>query len=332
MPAETVELTLLRHGESTFNAKGLYQGTLDLPVLTPKGRAQAKAAAGLLSERYDALWVSPLARATETANIMAGILPLPAPQTLDALREIHLPEWEGLAFADVKRQDPSRYRHWKFAPASFEMRTPRGERHCPARDVLSRAHDVLDEALALPPGSCVLAVTHGGMIRALLAAALVTNPDLLHSAILDNCSVTRLSLSPNGARRLMTFNQTSQNPAVATGGKPLIIFAPTKHIDDVSSSVHGMTLIDLRSHLFDPELIIPSGVIAHGTPGQIEGALRQLLGMTGRGSAALSLAPDTIHMAVQRTDSNPAALWLMNQPVPASKPTHIATPSMHEVF
>ncbi len=332
MPAETVELTLLRHGESTFNAKGLYQGTLDLPVLTPKGRAQAKAAAELLSGRFDALWVSPLARAAETANILAGFLPLPAPQTVDALREIHLPEWEGLAFADVKRQDPSRYRHWKFTPASFEMHTPQGESHFPAGDVLSRARDILDQALALPPGSRVLAVTHGGMIRALLVAALGMDPDFLHSAILDNCSVTRLSLSPKGAHRLVAFNQTSEHPVVAFGGNALIVLAPTKRVGEVSSRFPGTTLLDLRSHLFDPELMLPPGVIAHETQGQIEDALCQILGMTGQRSAGLSVASDAIHVAVQRTDSNPAALWLMNQPVPASEPTHSATLSMQEVF
>ena len=332
MPAETVELTLLRHGESTFNARGLYQGTLDLPVLTPKGRAQAKAASLLIRGYHDALWVSPLARAAETAKILAGVLPIPEPKTVTALREIHLPEWEGLAFGQVKRQNPTRYRHWKFKPASFEMRTPQGGKHFPARDVLSRAREVLDHALALPPGSRVLAVSHGGLIRALLVVALGMNPDLLHSAILDNCSVTRLSLSPNGAHRLVTFNQTSQCPAVAPGGKPLNIFAPTKRVDEVSTRFEGMTLFNLRSRLFDPELMVPSGVIAHGTKEQIADALHQLLGMTGQRSAGLRLRPDAIHVAVQRTDSNPAALWLMNQPVPSPTLTQIATPSMQEVF
>lgn len=332
MPADTVELTLLRHGESTYNAQGLYQGTLDLPVLTTKGRAQAKAASRFVRGYHDALWVSPLARAAETARYLVGAPPLPEPRTIPALREIHLPEWEGLAFADVKRRDPARHRQWKFAPQAFGMHRPQGEMHFPARDVLSRAREVLDQALALPPGSRVLAVTHGGMIRALLVAALGMDPDHLHSAILDNCSVTRLSLSPKGAHRLVSFNQTSRHPVAASGGKPLTIFAPTNRVDEVSFCVPDAAILDLRAQPFDPELTMPQGVIAHGAPGQIEEALHQLLGMSGQCHTGLSLAADTCHVALQKTAHNPAALRLMNQPVRGFKPTHVATPSMQEVF
>jgi probable phosphoglycerate mutase len=330
MPAETVDLTLLRHGESTYNAQGLYQGALDLPVLTPKGRSQAKAAALLLRSRFDALWVSPLARAAETASSLVGFPPLPAPQTVDALREIHLPEWEGRAFADVKREDPARHRQWKFAPESFEMRTSEGNAHFPARDALDRARKILDRALACQAGTRVLCVTHGGMIRAHLVAALGMDPNLLHGAILDNCSFARLSLSPKGRHRLMSFNLRSHRPALASGDKPLIIFTPTSQALQVLTHFPGSALLDLRFQRFDPELAVPSGVIVHGEPAQIENALQQLLGMSGQGHASLCLAPDMIHVAVQRTDSNPAALWLMNQPVPAL--THIATPSIQEVF
>lgn len=332
MSADTVEVTLVRHGESTFNAKALYQGTLDLPVLTPKGRAQAKAAVRLLPGPYDALWMSPLARAVETARILARVSPLPDPETIPALREIHLPQWEGMAFADVKRRAASRHQHWKFAPETFEMRTPQGDRHFPARDSLARARDVLDQALVRPTGHRILAVTHGGMIRALLVAALGMDPDRLHSAILDNCSVTRLLVSSDGAHRLMAFNQTAHRPDPAGGGKPLIVFAPTNAVDAVSSRFPGMDLLDLNLRPFDPELTLPPGVIAHGTPGQIEDALGKLLGMSGQGRAKLDLAVGTIHVAVQETETGPAALWLMNQPIPDCPSTIVATPSMQEVL
>lgn len=332
MPADRVDLTLLRHGESTYNAEGLYQGTLDLPVLTPKGRAQAKAAARLLGERFDALWVSPLARAEETAQTLAQALQLPKPQTVAALREVHLPEWEGRAFADVRKEDPARYLHWKFAPEAFRMTTPVTETHVPVEDVLTRASEIIGQALALPMGSRTLAVTHGGMIRALLVVALGMNPNFLHSAILDNCSVTRLSLSREGAHRLQAFNQTSRPPALASGGKPLILFAPSSRVFQLSARFPGAALLDLRQQVFDPRLTRAPGLIVHGTPKLIEEALQALLGMSGQGPLRLSLAADTVHVAVQKTDSNPAALWLMNQPVQDTRPTDVAPPSIQEVF
>lgn len=69
-------ITLLRHGESTGNAGGYFQGQADFP-LSDTGRDQAEAlAARWLSEgvSFDTIISSPLLRARETAEILAGRL------------------------------------------------------------------------------------------------------------------------------------------------------------------------------------------------------------------------------------------------------------------
>jgi len=71
-------LVLLRHGQSIANAAGLFTGILD-PGLSESGAAEARAAAGLLRTHDllpDAVFVSPLRRAGQTAAIVAGELHL----------------------------------------------------------------------------------------------------------------------------------------------------------------------------------------------------------------------------------------------------------------
>ncbi|WP_244285943.1 2,3-bisphosphoglycerate-dependent phosphoglycerate mutase [Cryobacterium zongtaii] len=73
-------LVLLRHGQSTANAAGLFTGILD-PELSPSGADEALAAADLLTAHDlvpDAVLVSPLQRARQTSAIVATALELPA--------------------------------------------------------------------------------------------------------------------------------------------------------------------------------------------------------------------------------------------------------------
>jgi broad specificity phosphatase PhoE len=64
------ELILVRHGQSTANARGTWQGQMDFP-LSDEGRKQAGMAGLALSrETFDGLYSSPLSRAFETASII----------------------------------------------------------------------------------------------------------------------------------------------------------------------------------------------------------------------------------------------------------------------
>ena len=82
-----IRLVLVRHGLSSFNAKGLIQGRTDDSVLTDEGYEQARKAGKALSKiNFDKIYSSPLLRAAETAktikntfnkdqNIIFGIRP-----------------------------------------------------------------------------------------------------------------------------------------------------------------------------------------------------------------------------------------------------------------
>lgn len=147
-------LLVVRHGESTWNAGGRWQGQAD-PPLSALGERQARAAAGRL-EAIDAIWSSDLERARRTAEIVAEQFDL-AVRLDRRLRERDAGDWTGLTRSEIERQFPG---------ALAEARSPSGfeaDEH-----VVARGLDAVGAIAAnLPAGGSALVVTHGGMIRTL---------------------------------------------------------------------------------------------------------------------------------------------------------------------
>lgn len=103
-------LYLVRHGETVWNAARRYQGAMDSP-LTARGRRQAEAIGRLLAELLgpasDPLraYVSPLGRARETAEIIAGEVRLEA--VVDPrIAEVSLGAWDGLTDYEIEIEFP----------------------------------------------------------------------------------------------------------------------------------------------------------------------------------------------------------------------------------
>jgi len=143
---------MVRHGQSTWNADGRWQGQAD-PPLSELGIAQAEAAARSV-DGVEVIWASDLERARHTASILA------APRGLEVvaearLREREAGEWTGLTRAEIDAQYPG---------ALAERRRPPGFE---ADDVLVvRALAALQDLAAALAGRSAIAVTHGGVIIA----------------------------------------------------------------------------------------------------------------------------------------------------------------------
>ncbi len=151
--SEPTWVLLVRHGQSTWNADGRWQGQAD-PPLSRLGEAQA-AAASSSSELagIDAWWSSDLERARITAELLAGGR---APVSFDPnLRERHAGEWEGLTRVEIEAGWPG---------FLAEHRRPGGWEDDDV--LLERACIALGEIAARAPGGQVAVVTHGGLIRA----------------------------------------------------------------------------------------------------------------------------------------------------------------------
>ncbi len=88
-------ILLLRHGQSTWNAEGRWQGQSD-PPLSALGREQAEEAAGKLAGMdVSTVVTSDLDRARTTGRILADALALAPPTEDPDLREYDVGDWEG---------------------------------------------------------------------------------------------------------------------------------------------------------------------------------------------------------------------------------------------
>jgi probable phosphoglycerate mutase len=106
---------IARHGETTWNAVGRYQGRLETP-LSPLGQAQAQALAGALRDAgIKRIISSPLSRCMQTAVPLSMMTGVPI-ETDDRLLEIAHGTWEGRYRDEIARTEPERYTMWRQHP------------------------------------------------------------------------------------------------------------------------------------------------------------------------------------------------------------------------
>ena len=154
---------MARHGETDWNRDFRFQGRAD-PPLNELGRSQSsELAAALAHEQLAAVYSSPLRRALETAEVVAAELGL-EPVAVDALREVDVGSWQGLTRAEVEERFPEQYARWIGGGQGWED----GETY---EQMGRRAVAALLELAASHDGERILAVTHGGPIRAAFAFA-----------------------------------------------------------------------------------------------------------------------------------------------------------------
>ncbi|MFQ5417291.1 MAG: histidine phosphatase family protein [Myxococcota bacterium] len=160
---------LIRHGESTWNAAGRWQGQGD-PPLSKRGRTQAtRLALQLANEGIDVIVASDLARAAETAAILGEALGLEA-ESDPRLRELDVGRWTGRTRGEIEALDAGELR--RFESGAPGARAGGGESRA---DVCDRGHPALLDIAARHPGRCVAVVAHLGLIRALLPGTQLDN-------------------------------------------------------------------------------------------------------------------------------------------------------------
>jgi phosphoserine phosphatase len=193
---------VVRHGESTYNVEQRVQGHCDLSSLTERGQLGARqVAVALQGLRFDAIYASPLKRATETATIIrAGLTqstPVPELQFTDLLKEISLPLWEGLLFQDVKAKYPDEYLAWQKSPQSLQMKIDgaNGESvdFFPVPALYEQAKQFWQTTLPHHDGDTLLLVAHSGINRALIGSAIGLGPERYQSINQSNCGISVLN-------------------------------------------------------------------------------------------------------------------------------------------
>jgi broad specificity phosphatase PhoE len=183
-------IVLVRHGETDWNRERRFQGRSDTP-LNDAGRKQVRELGRMLAdERFAGVYTSPLARARESAEILAEAIGVARDvEAHDSLMEIDVGSWSGLTVTEVEARFPEAYVRWRASGRGWED----GETHEElGRRVVAGLLSIADRH----HGDTVLAVTHGGPIRSALAAARGLPFESGHSEIgfVENCGVARLAV------------------------------------------------------------------------------------------------------------------------------------------
>jgi len=154
------ELLLIRHGETTWNHAKRLQGRADIALSDDARRRLGQLRPPSLSAPAE--WTSsPLVRAAETATLLGAAPLIREPRII----EMDLGAWEGQTLAALRQADPAAMR--RNEALGLDMQPPGGES---PRMVQRRLQPWLRERGAV--GSSTIAVTHKGVIRAIMALAL----------------------------------------------------------------------------------------------------------------------------------------------------------------
>lgn len=197
--AKTLELYMVRHGQTDFSRENRFCGSID-PPLNEVGRRMAEAlGAAYGGHGWDAIYCSPSTRARQTAAPVATRADVELTVD-DGLREIAYGEWESLRHEDVRQRWPEAYAYWAADTAS--RGTPGGET---AFQVAARAAPVLERLRARhAEGGRVLLVSHKATLRILTCALLGMDVRLFRDRIAQpTAAVTRFDLKPAGAMLMM---------------------------------------------------------------------------------------------------------------------------------
>jgi probable phosphoglycerate mutase len=216
LPPGATDLLLIRHGESMPGRVEQpfpdWNGHAD-PPLAPEGKEQAQLLARrLAAASIDAIYITPLQRTHQTIAPLAAALDI-TPQVEADLIEVHLGEWEGVAFRrHTAEQHPLAIRafteqRWDVIPGAeptdaFEARVRRGVTAIASRH----------------PDQRVAVVAHGGVIGQILSLA--TGSQRFAFVGADNASISQIVVA--GERWILRrFNDTTHlDPALTLSANP----------------------------------------------------------------------------------------------------------------
>lgn len=190
-----MRLLLVRHGQSEWNASRRLQGQADI-ALSEEGRRQADALRPTIEAiAPDRAVSSDLARVRETAERIGA---KQATFTSD-LREIDVGDWTGKPIQAIVAADAEAYAGWRagtHAPPGGEIWS----------DFVARVGGAIERERSSRPCDTLLAVCHGGVIRALIQHLLGLPPARIIPVAPASLTVLQLDKAGGQSGRLELFN------------------------------------------------------------------------------------------------------------------------------
>ena len=213
----TIRLVLVRHGLSSFNAKGLIQGRTDDSLLTDEGYEQALKAGKALSKiNFDKIYSSPLVRAAETAKTIKKSLNKEKDIIFDKnLLEVDLNEWSGLKIDEIKNNFPEIYPIWKNDPENLILKRSENKTYKPIQELFDQAHNFIEDILKIyldEDDVNILVVGHNAILRCLILLLIGKPKQGFRKIRLENASFSILNISSHDKSiktQIECLNQTS---------------------------------------------------------------------------------------------------------------------------
>ncbi len=165
---EFCTIYIVRHGETDHNLNGIIQGQTDV-ALNPKGTEQASLAGQKLRNvKFDAVYASDLTRAKRTAEIIIAEKQV-AVNTTQLLRERHYGQYEDRAHKAFQAENEALLLKLEAITEEQRRNFKFDVKYESDNEVASRVITFLRELAVTYAGKTILVVSHGGVMRILLA-------------------------------------------------------------------------------------------------------------------------------------------------------------------
>jgi probable phosphoglycerate mutase len=207
-----LNIILIRHGETAWNAERRLQGHLDIP-LNAEGERQAKLLAEALApESIDLVAASDLQRARQTAQAVA------TPRKLSVhiepgLRERCYGGFEGLLYSEIEQRFPAEFAAWQARDIDGVL--PSGKNRGESfREFYTRSTDAILALAAAHPGRTLALVAHGGVLECAYRMALGLPLETPRDFKVFNASINRFRID-DGKLVLQSWGEVAHlQPAV----------------------------------------------------------------------------------------------------------------------
>ena len=213
----SIRLILVRHGQSSFNEKGLIQGRTDDSYLTDRGYEQARRAGKVLSKiKFDEIFSSPLSRAAETAITINNSFEKDQNIVFDKdLLEVDLNSWSGLTINEIKKKFPDIYHIWKNNPEQLTLQRDDKKNYKPIQELFVQADTFINKIFKKhinKDDSNILIIGHNAILRCLILSLIGKPKKGFRKIRLDNASLSILNLSKHNnsfKTQVECLNQTA---------------------------------------------------------------------------------------------------------------------------
>ena len=197
-----MRLVLIRHAHSEANAAGILSGRLPNVHLSEKGLAQSEQLAVRLGNfPVSNLRISPMERCFETISPWINSIVMPNNPRFEPIIDEELTEVDYGLWSGKKLSILSKNKLWKTVQESpSRMYFPKGEG---IAQMQSRAMTSVHQAVSSKAKGAAVIVSHGDVIKSMVASALGMHLDEFQRIVIDPASISIVDFSTTKPRILL---------------------------------------------------------------------------------------------------------------------------------